>query len=92
MPKSFSIAEARHDLAALVHQLDHQPRIQLTRRGKPVAVLLSVREYNRLTAQTQGFWEAYTIFAEATDLRHLAIDPQVFDDVRDRTSGREVNW
>ena len=28
MPNSFSIAEARHDLAALVHQLDRQPRIQ----------------------------------------------------------------
>jgi prevent-host-death family protein len=92
MSKSFSIAEARHDLAALVHQLEHQPGIQLTRRGKPVAVLLSVREYNRLTARAQGFWDAYAAFAEATDLRHLAIDPQVFEEARDRMSGREVTW
>ncbi len=92
MPNSFSIAEARHDLAALVHQLDRQPRIQLTRRGKPVAVLLSVREYNRLTTQTQSFWDAYSTFAETTDLPHLAIDPQVFDDVRDQSGGREVSW
>jgi len=41
--QSFSIAEARHDLAAVVHQLEHQPHIQLTRRGKPVAVLMSLR-------------------------------------------------
>ena len=92
MPKSFSIAEARHDLAALVHQLDHQPRIQLTRRGKPVAVLVSLREYHRLTTQTQSFWDMYSAFTEATDLRHLAIDPQVFEDARDQTIGREVNW
>ena len=92
MSKSFSIAEARHNLAALVHQLEHQPRIELTRRGKPVAVLLSVGEYNRLTAPARGFWEAYAAFAEATDLRRLAIDPQVFEGVRDRTRGREVNW
>lgn len=92
MSKSFSIAEARHNLAAVVHQLEHQPRIQLTRRGKPVAVLMSVREYNRLTAQTRSFWEIYTTFAEAVDLRRLEIEPQVFDGVRDRASGREVSW
>jgi antitoxin Phd len=92
MPNSFSIAEARHDLAAVVHQLEHQPRIQLTRRGKPVAVLLSVREYNRLTAQTRSFWETYTAFAESVDLRDLEIEPQVFEGVRDRSSGREVQW
>lgn len=92
MSKSLSIAEARHDLAAVVHQLEHQPRIQLTRRGKPVAVLLSVREYDRLTAQTRGFWKTYTTFAEAIDLQSLEIEPQIFDEVRDRSSGREVNW
>ncbi len=92
MSKSLSIAEARHDLAAVVHQLEHQPRIQLTRRGKPVAVLMSLREYNRLTAQARSFWETYTTFATAVDLRHLEIEPQVFDGVRDQSSGREVSW
>jgi antitoxin Phd len=92
MSKSFSIAEARHDLAALVHQLDRQPHIQLTRRGKPVAVLLSVREYDRLTTQPQGFWAAYSAFTKATDLLRLGIEPQVFEDVRDRSRGREVSW
>ncbi len=89
--KSFSIAEARHDLAALIHQLDRQPRIQLTRRGKPVAVLISVREYDRLTTKAQSFWEAYSNFSEAVDLTNLKIDPHIFDEVRDRTSGREVD-
>ena len=46
--QSFSIAEARHDLAAVVHQLEHQPRIQLTRRGKPVAVLCRCASMNGL--------------------------------------------
>lgn len=92
MTKSLSIAEARHDLAAVVHQLEHQPRIQLTRRGKPVAMLLSVREYQRLTTPTHNFWEAYTAFAEAMDLRQLDIEPEVFAGVRDQESGREVQW
>ena len=92
MFKLLSIAEARHDLAAVVHQLEHQPRIQLTRRGKPVAVLLSWREYNRLTAQTPGFWAAYSTFTEAVDLPQLKIEPPVFEAVRDQSHGREVKW
>jgi antitoxin Phd len=64
----------------------------LTRRGKPVAVLLSVREYGRLTTQTQGFWAAYSAFAAATDLRQFDIEPQLFEDGRDRSPGREVSW
>jgi antitoxin Phd len=92
MPKSFSIAEARHDLAALVHQLDRQPRIELTRRGKPVAVLISVREYNRLATPARRFWEAYETFAKSNDLQRLEIDPEFFTDARDRSGGREMNW
>jgi antitoxin Phd len=91
MPKSFSIAEARHDLAALVHRLDRQHRIELTRRGKPVAMLLSLHEYNRLAAPAKRFWEAYSSFAETADLRHLGIEPGAFSNVRDRSSGRETN-
>ena len=89
---SFSIAEARHDLAAVVHQLERQPRIQLTRRGKPVAVLLSLREYERLTVGTQDFWSTYAVFTANVDLPTLAIDPQLFTEGRDRSIGREMNW
>jgi antitoxin Phd len=92
MRKSFSIAEARHNLAALVHQLDRHKRIELTRRGKPVAVMMSVREYNRLATPARHFWEAYATFAEAIDLRRLKIEPEILSDVRDQSGGREVNW
>jgi prevent-host-death family protein len=92
MPKSFSIAEARHDLAALVHQLNRKHLIELTRRGKTVAVLMSIREYNRLAAPAKHFWEAYTSFYETADLRRLEIEPETFSNVRDRSSGGEVNW
>ncbi len=90
--QSFSIAEARHNLAAVVHQLEHQSRIQLTRRGKPVAVLLSLREYDRLTIGTQDFWGMYATFTATVDLPGLAIDPQLFTEGRDRSTGREMNW
>jgi len=92
MPKTFTIAQARHDLAALVHRLERESRIQLTRRGKPVAVLLSQREYERLTAARTGFWSAYTSFRESLDLKSLDIDPAIFEAARDKSAGREMHW
>jgi prevent-host-death family protein len=92
MFKSFSIAEARHSLAKLVHQLERQPIIHLTRRGKPVAVLLSLREFERLTATRMPFWDAYNSFRNSFDLGALDIEPHIFQDTRDRSTGREMEW
>lgn len=91
MLKSFSIAEARHDLAALVHELENKRVIELTRRGKPVAMLVSLREYERMRGAETNFWDAYTRFREREDLRALKIEPKIWKGVRDVSPGREVD-
>ncbi len=90
MSKRYSIAEARHNLAALVHELEHKPRIELTRRGEPVAVLLSIGEYRRLQSGQTHFWEAYQTFRQQVHLRELNIAPSLFEGLRDQTPGREI--
>jgi prevent-host-death family protein len=90
MNKRYSIADARHDLAAIVHELEHQPAIEITRRGEPVAVLLSMAEYRRLQTRQGDFWDAYTTFQteftpDGDDLAEL------LHTARDRTPGREVD-
>jgi prevent-host-death family protein len=90
MPKRYSIAEARHDLAAIVHELEQQPTIELTRRGEPVAVLLSLAEYQRLQAGRGDFWSAYTVFREQFTLDQDSVE-ELLRDLRDSTSGREVS-
>ncbi len=92
MAPKYTIAEARHNLAAIVHELDEKERIELTRRGEPVAVLLSMRAYRRLAAPRASFWETYQAFRKAFPLSLLDIQPTVFDDVRDHAPGRELNW
>lgn len=89
MAKRYSIAEARHDLAAIVHELEREAAIELTRRGEPVAVLMSVDQYKRLASPHMDFWTAYEEFRQRYDLDALQLD-DVFDDVRDRSVGREV--
>jgi prevent-host-death family protein len=91
MPKSCSISQAQHNLTRLLQQLEHHSRIELTHRGKPVAMLLSLAEVNRLSAKAQNFWAAYSAFAAAVDLPRLKIDPQVFEAVRDQAGGGEIN-
>jgi len=88
MSKQYSIAEARHDLAAIVHEAETEGPIEFTRRGKPVAVLLALEDYRRLTHKDFDFWEAYQTFRASADFEALDIGPEVFD-VREHSSGRE---
>jgi prevent-host-death family protein len=92
MTQKYSIAEARHNLAALVHDLDRKDAIELTRRGEPVAMLVSMRAYRRLTAPTASFWDAYQSFRQAFPLSKLNIQPEVFEGLRDKSAGREMTW
>lgn len=90
MIKKYSIAEARDKFAAIVHDLERVSHIELTRRGEPVAVLLSVKEYQRMNARQRPFWQAYTEFRERFPLRELNISPEIFNGTRDKEPGREV--
>lgn len=91
MTDQYSIAEARHNLAALVRRLEKQSTIEITRRGKPVAVLMSLQEYQRLSAERVGFWTAYSDFIEDVNLADLNIEPGVFAGVRSSEPGREID-
>jgi prevent-host-death family protein len=91
--KRYSIAEARGNFAAIVHELERTRTVEITRRGQPVAVLLTKQEYDRLQGSSTGFWNAYTAFKDKTDLAELNIEPEeVFGDLRVRGSGRSVRF
>ncbi len=89
MPRDISIAEARDKLPALVHSVEEGPAVRLTRRGKPVAVLVSLEEYERHRPRRPDLWRAIQAFREGTDLRDLAVD-EIFLGVRDPSHGRDV--
>ncbi len=91
MSKRYSIAEARNQLPAIVHDAEKGKPVELTRRGKPVAILLSVAEYERLSLARPNFWGALQAFRARHDFNELDVD-QIFDGVRDRSPGREVKW
>jgi antitoxin Phd len=47
MERQFTIAEAKSRLPAIIHSVEDGPSVKLTRHGKPVAVLLSICEYEQ---------------------------------------------
>lgn len=90
MPRRYSIAEARSQLPGLVDRAEAGQAIELTRRGKPVAVLLSLRELERLRGNRAHFGAAYRRFLETHRLDEIGIDAEAFDSTRDRGPGRKV--
>ncbi len=90
--QSYSVAEARNHFAEIVRDLEKTTRVEVTRRGKPVAVLISIEEYERMSAPRAGFLDRYEEFRKEFDLDNLGLDPdEIFRDVRDKAPGREVD-
>jgi len=84
-----ALAKGDPVLDAVLHEAESGP-VELTRDGEPVAVVLSMADYERLrSGQKLSFWEAAQRFREQTDLAELDIDGALAG-VRDPSPGREV--
>lgn len=91
MTRRRSIADARSNLPSLIREAEEGTPVELTRRGRPVAVLLGKEQYERLRAGLGRFTATYRLFREEYDLAELAIDTDaVFGAGRDRSPGRKV--
>ncbi len=90
MQKQFSIAEAKNRLPTIIHYVEKGPHVELTRRGKPVAMLLSIQEYERLSRKFTGFWNAVLEFRRKFEDEGIKISEKDFKGLRDLSVGREV--
>jgi prevent-host-death family protein len=91
MSPRYSIAEARSRLPTIVDQAESGLEVELTRRGQPVAVMVSRREFERLRGRRQHFGDAYRRFIEAYPLDDIGLEPDFAASARDRTPGRRVS-
>lgn len=89
MSSHYSIADARNQLPRLVHEAEDGEAVHLTRRGKPVVVVMSVAAYERLKRRS-SFRQALNDFRERLEVVSLGIDPGEVAGTRERTPGREV--
>jgi prevent-host-death family protein len=80
MVRQFSVAEARNRLTALIHQAEEDGPVRITRRGKPVVVLVSERDYVKISRDAPGF-------AEAVEAFRLSLAPEDLDGIGDALKG-----
>ena len=89
-----SIAQARNSLTRLIHEAENGEPVHITRRGKPVAVLVSRDEYERLESAGTGsdFWQGIKEWRAQTSFDWSELTPYEVDSWRDRRPPRGPEW
>ena len=90
MAKQYSIAEARASLPTIVKQAEAGQEIELTRRGKAIAVVISLREFSRLRGARAPFGEVYKQFLATHSLSDVGLDDADLTVSREPSAGRQV--
>jgi len=90
MSRRYTIAEARSRLPTIIDEAEAGVEVELTRRGEPVAVVVSLREFDRLRGKRRHFRDAYRKFLETHSLEEIGVEDDFTASTRDRTSGRKV--
>ncbi len=67
MDKSYTIADGKNQFPAMIRDAEQRGAVEVTRRGKRVAVLLSGAEFDRLTGSQENFWETLQRLRESPD-------------------------
>jgi prevent-host-death family protein len=89
--KKYSIAEARSNLPTIVDQAEAGLEIELTRRGKSVAVLISPRQLQQLRGNRPRFADAYKTFLGKHSLKDIGLERKFFASAREKGGGRKVS-
>jgi prevent-host-death family protein len=88
--KSYSIAAARSHLAEIVSEVEAGHDVELTRRGKRVAVVVHAARHDQLAGAAHGFAQAYARFRDQYDLAEIGLDDGWATALRTRERGRDV--
>ena len=90
MAHRYSVAEARAHLPSILVQAEAGEAVELTRRGRAVAVVLSHEAFERLRHPRPSFGEAYRSFRRKYSLDEVGLTDDFASSVRDRATGRSV--
>lgn len=88
--RSYSVAEARAALPQVINDAKSGQVIEITRRGKPEAVVISLEEYQRLKSNPArpSFMERYREWRASVEPGDLDFEPGFFEGLRDKSPGR----
>ncbi len=90
--RTSTIASAKNNLPQLIYDLESEEVIHLTRHGRPVAVMLSETNYQKLIRKNnEGVYsEIQKWHGESKD--DAAFTDAELDSLRKNSAGREFSW
>lgn len=91
MQRDYSIAGAKDHLPEAVRAAERGDEVTLTRRGTPVAVLLSIERFRRLGQARPDFWEVTRAIRDGARVEGVVFDHADFEGLRDDSPGRDVD-
>ena len=85
---SYSVVEARAQLPKLLREVESGGAVEITRRGRLIAVVIGADEYHRMSGGKVTFRQTYEAFRR----RHPPdeLDGDIFAGLRSSEPGREV--
>jgi len=91
MLQRYSIAEAKAHLPMIVDQAESGVEVELTRRGRPVGVVVSRQKFDRLRGKGSHFRETYRKFLEKYSVKEIGREDDVIVSMRSKGAGRKVS-
>lgn len=88
MSHRVSIAQARNELTRLIRRVEEGERVELTRRGKPVAALVGYGDYRHLVSDAGSFASAVAAFRARLTEEDMKEVSEALEGVRDFSPGR----
>lgn len=91
---TYSIAEARNQFTTLIRTVEQEKRpLKVVRHGRPVAIILSFTEYERLLGEDRqrNFDQAYKAFRAERDQLTVENEDDIWEQVRDRSPALDRN-
>jgi len=91
--KTSTIAQAKNNLSHLIHQVDGDEPVHITRYGKPVAVMMSEAQYKALTSPVKSINSAILNWRCERDesIDHGFTETEL-SDIRAEAVTREFTW
>ncbi len=91
--KTSTIAEAKNNLSHLIHQLEVEEPIHLTRYGKPVAVMMSENQYQKLVSPQKSLYSAILNWRSQLDeASDIGLTGNELNVIRKESAEREFLW
>ena len=91
--KTSTIADAKNNLSHLIHQLEVEEPIHLTRYGKPVAVMMSESQYQKLVSPPKSITSAILNWRSQLDEESdVGLTSNELNTIRKESAGREFSW